>query len=230
MKKQKRQAQIELKEPSKFRLFIRARLFSISDFFYTLFHYWTKIRFFFVDFTMLSAYFFQSPYRIARKFHQGLSPYGETPFKTMKRIADKVGITPVDTVYELGSGRGRCCFFLAMFYGCIAVGFENVPKFVEIASIIKKIFRVQKVSFFLQDIFDDFDLSGATVIYLYGTCLSDEEIVFLAHRFAKLKKGTKIITISYSLCDYVKDSRIKLVQSFEVAFQWGTTTCYEHVL
>ncbi len=224
------QAQPEQKEPSKFRLYLSSRLFAISDFFYTLFHYWINAKFFLIDCALLSAYFFKSPYRIARKFHKGLSPYGETPFKTMDFIAKKVGIKNTDIVYELGAGRGRCCFFLATFYKCVAVGFENVPRFVEIASTIKKMFCVQNVDFFLRDIFEDFDLSSATILYLYGTCYADDEIVFLAKRFAKLKAGSKVITISYSLLDYVKDSNIKLTQCFEVSFPWGKTMCYEHVI
>jgi len=63
------------------------------------------------------------------------------------------------------------------------------------------------------------DLSSATVVYLYGTCLKEEEIIQLAHSFKKLPEGAKIITVSYPLSDYV--SGYVLIEKLTENFPWG---------
>jgi SAM-dependent methyltransferase len=209
------------------RLFWAVRWFTFKDFAKTVFYFWRKPKFALVDWALLSSYFFQSPYRIARKFSKDDSPYGETPLVVMQQIANSAGITAEDCVYELGSGRGRTCFWLALYLGCETVGIEFVPHFVSKANAIATLFGVKKCTFRLEDMCKA-DLKDATVIYLFGTCLKDEEILKLIRSFSHLKKGTKIITISYALTEYSSDANFELVQEFEVTFPWGQTTAYLH--
>ena len=210
--------------------FWRVRLFAFKDLCRTIFYFWRKPKFALVDLFLLGSYFFQSPYRIARLFFRGESPYGETPLVVMCELAEKAGITSADTVYELGSGRGRTSFWLAVFLGCRkVVGVECVPTFVAKAQTIARFFRLQNV-IFLQEDMCGADLKEASVIYLFGTCLSDKEIHTLNAHFARLAKGTKIITISYSLIEYNAPAAIHLEQSFDVTFVWGETTAYIHVV
>jgi hypothetical protein len=68
------------------------------------------------------------------------------------------------------------------------------------------------------------DLSQATVIYLYGTCLKDTTIDALADRFSTLSKEVKIITVSFPLSDY--SSSFVTRQSFIASFPWGKGEVY----
>ena len=68
--------------------------------------------------------------------------------------------------------------------------------------------------------------AGATVIYLYGTCLDDSLITLLAKRLSMLPTGTKIITVSFALEEYFPYSPIKLVKSFPAKFTWGVADVY----
>ena len=193
---------------------LKARLFLLKENCWTVIRYWWHPRFAKRDIQLLMRYFWKSPYRIARECTG--EPYGETPLSMMDTIAKKAGITASDVVYELGCGRGRACFWLASFIGCKVVGIEYVPKLVEKA---KKI-HCPLVTFLCEDYLEA-DLSEATVIYLYGTLLSDATVRKIAEKFRGLKKGTKIVTISYPLTD-----GFHLVKKFDVQFPWGTTSCY----
>ncbi len=205
------------------------RWFNLKDFLYTAFHYWTNIRFARVDLTLLLSYFLKSPYRIAREFEETRSeeaaPYGETPLRTLHWIVESAGITSQDRVYELGCGRGRSCFWMAVWLGCPTVGIEYVPQFVYKAERIAQYFQVSNVEFRAEDMLKA-DLTPATVVYLYGTCLSDTQIRLLIAKFKKLSAGTKIITISYPLEDYTRERLFIIEKVIDVQYAWGHTQAY----
>lgn len=211
-------------------LVLKARWFNVKDFFITVFRYWRKPSFALTDLTLLMSYFFKSPYRISRQFEEKRSngevaPYGETPLSIMQTLVDAASISSHDIVYELGCGRGRTCFWLASWIGCKTVGIEYNPVFVDKAKAVARLYRLPHIEFCCEDMFKSSFLD-ATVIYLYGTCLSDEEIEKLLKKLEKVAVGTTIITISYSLLDYTKDARFELVDTIEVEFPWGTTEAY----
>jgi len=193
---------------------LKARLFLLRENCVTLICYWTNFSFAKQDIQLLYNYFWKSPYRIAREYSG--EPYGETPLTTMDTIAKEANISSADIVYELGCGRGRSCFWLAAFIGCRVVGIEYVPEFVAKAKKIKA-----PLVMFLRENYFESDLEPATLIYLYGTLLSDADIRQACKKFRTLKKGTKIITISYPLSD-----GFTLLKQFQVQFPWGKTTAY----
>jgi len=201
------------------KLAIGARLYNGWDFLRTFFKYWRNFSFAKIDAALLSSYFWESPYRIARR--ESDEPYGETPLVTMEKIAERAKINKEDVVYELGAGRGRTCFWLACFRGCKVVGIEYNEVFVEKAKRVK----YPRVAFINQD-YLLVDMTPATVIYLYGTLLEEKEIFELCKRWRGLKKGTRIVTISYPLQEYVAEPLFRLIEEFEVEFQWGRTSAY----
>lgn len=206
------------------------RWYNFKDFLRTAYHYYKDLPFAKIDMGILFSFFFKSPYRLSREYAEqlkipALEVYGETPLPTMEKIAKEAEISANDVVYELGSGRGRCSFWLVSFIHCRVVGVEIIAPFVHVANEIKKRYREEKTSFILANMFE-VDLTPATVIYLYGTLLSDEEIKAIAKKFSKLHKGTKIITISYPLQEYYSVPCFELIKCFEVEFPWGTTTAY----
>ncbi|MBS0656548.1 MAG: class I SAM-dependent methyltransferase, partial [Verrucomicrobia bacterium] len=158
-----------------------------------------------------------------------IAPYGETPLSVMHKIARKAGITAKDVVFELGCGRGRTCFWLASWIGCKTVGIEFVPTFIQKAAKVRAMFKTPNVEFRQEDMFTT-SLAGASVIYLYGTCLTDEEVLKLIERCKELPAGTKIITISYSLLEYTDLPQFELIKTVDVSFAWGSTQAYIQII
>lgn len=203
------------------------------EFFKVVFHYYSNLNFFKADLSLRLMYLFHNPFTLSKRFllkkgEKDIYAYGETPLTTLELIAKECQISAKDTVFELGSGRGRTCFWLNCFIGCRVVGIEYVPEFVERANRIKNKLGVNGVSFRLED-FLEADLRGATVIYLYGTCLEDHCIEKLAEKFASLPAGTKIITVSYPLKDYTEKPIFEVMRHFSAPYTWGEADIYLNV-
>lgn len=176
------------------------------------------------DQALLKAYRGLNPYRMTKEFLKlkGISnvhQYGETPLTVMAQIARECSLTPTDRLIELGCGRGRGVFFLSEMIGCSVHGIEWNPLFVSLAQSIP----ASKASFSCQDMCSA-DLSQASVIYLYGTCLDEESIQKLLSKLEGVAKETKIITISYPLSDYSPSFVVS--KQFQVSFPWGNTEAY----
>lgn len=155
--------------------------------------------------------FFQNPYRACRRSKLGI--YGETPFKVYREIAQE--LDPNDHYLELGSGRGKGCFWINRLTKCKVSGIELHPAFYLGAKYIQKIFRKHKVSFFRGD-FLKTDLK-ANFIYIYGTSLSESEVQLLSQR---IPIGTTTATVSLSFSEYFpKGWEIK--KTLTARFPWG---------
>ncbi len=202
------------------------RIFNCKDYFRTVWRYYRKPKFALVDISLLLSYFFKSPYRIGREFKES-EPYGETPLATLDMILEHCPIKPGEVAYELGSGRGRACFWLAVVKGHKTVGIEYIPTFVERAKNIASFFKVSNVSFIQADILKC-DLSKATWLYLFGSALSDEDIQKLCKKLEDQPKGSRIITVSYPLVAYTKSPKFVLTLTLDAEFSWGTTQAYIH--
>lgn len=192
--------------------------------------YYPDWKFLRIDWSLLAAYAFRSPFTLSKRYlqqhgQQDVYQYGETPLPAIDQIATECGITAQDTVYELGSGRGRVCFWLNHFKGCKVVGIEYIPEFVRVANGVKHKYKLDKVTFIEGD-FLKTDFKEATVIYLYGTCLEDKQIEQLIEKLSKLPSGTKIITVSYPLSDYTKKPLFEVMKRFPAHFTWGTGDVY----
>jgi SAM-dependent methyltransferase len=195
--------------------------------------YYNKMMFLKIDFYLLLLYFFKNPFKISKHFlsqkgEKEIYTYGETPLTTLDLIANRCHICAQDTVYELGCGRGRSCFWLNQFIGCCVVGIDYVPQFIRLANKVKEKFKLHGVEFRLED-FIYADFSQASVIYLYGTCLPDHLILKMIEKFTMLPKGTKIITVSYSLNDYTSENSFKIVDTFQAKFTWGEAEVFLHI-
>lgn len=183
-----------------------------------------------IDRSLLKRYILRSPYRISKRYlkhkrEEDLYTYGETPLFTFEKMAKAAGITPLDRVLELGCGRGRGVFFLAHFYNCNVVGIERIPQFVKLASHVADRHQIENVTFKCADMFK-MDWPEVSVIYLYGTCLRDSEIKGVIKKLKTFPKGTRILSVSYSLIEYDKDEAFKLEKRFPVSFPWGETEAF----
>lgn len=181
------------------------------------------------DLALLRRYLFKSPYRISKNFlsEQGADDvyaYGETPLTSMALLAQECRIASTDTVFELGCGRGRTCFWLNAFKGCRVVGIEFIPELVDNAEAVRRTFDVSGVEFRLEDMLKS-DLSSATVVYFYGTSYDDAFIKALVEKLEKLPKGTRVVTVSYALEEYDTDKFVTK-RCFPIPFTWGVGDVY----
>jgi SAM-dependent methyltransferase len=207
------------------------RLYRLYDWLRTVFFYYGNAKFRKVDRLMLAAYLFDNPYTLSRRYLQArgevdVYAYGETPLVTMDKIARRCQLTPSDTLFELGCGRGRTCFWLRCWIGCQVVGIEYIPAFVWKAQVIAARAGVDGIEFRCEDYLTS-DLSAATAIYLYASNQDDADIERLVARLTCLKPGTKVITVSFALSDY--DSRFRVIDRFEADFIWGNATVFIQV-
>lgn len=210
------------------------QIHNFLEFIKVVFNYYSNLSFLKADISLMLMYLFHNPFSISKRFlmKKGASDvyaYGETPLSTLNKIAKECQITSKDCVYELGCGRGRTCFWLNSFIGCKVVGIEFVPEFVERANRIKNKLKINEVQFCLEDMRKT-EFSGATVCYLYGTCLDDETINTLIKKFSKLPVGTKVITVSYPLTDYTEDGKFEVMKRFIGTFTWGDADVYLQVV
>lgn len=166
---------------------------------------------------------FAKQYRFINPYQMSKGTYGETPLATYRTIIKECDLTANDHIVDLGCGRGRGVFYVSHYLKCKVDGIEYSRAFVDKANKIKEELQVQKVCFLNRDLFES-NLSSYSAIYLYGTCLSDREILSLIKKFKKLSQNPKIITVSYSLSEY--DASFKTLKSFPVTFPWGETDAY----
>lgn len=206
-----------------FFLNLKTTLFRVFEWFRVVLRYYPKLSFLMTDLCLALQYLKRNPHQISKEFLKkngasNIYAYGETPLTTWDKIVHECGIVSKDTVFELGCGPGRPLFWLQAFVRCKSVGIDYLPAFIEKANRLKKWRRVENIEFRSENFLTS-DLSRATVIYLYGTCLEEEVIVQLVQKFETLKKGIKFITVSYPLTDY--SEKFKLIKQFEARFPWG---------
>lgn len=205
---------------------------NICEFAQVVIRFYPKREFRRWDLALLWSYIGHNPYKISRRYLEGKGLddphlYGETPLTALQEIAQQCGWMAADHLYELGCGRGRTCLWLSAFVGCRVTGIEQVPEFVTRAQRVKERFSIESLDFQQAD-FTKVDYQEATAIYLYGTCLDDEIIKQLIRAFSRLRKGTKIVTVSYTLNDYTNQNLFKVVKKFPVRYTWGIADVYLH--
>ncbi len=227
-----------MKESSHFfkLLWIRFKTqqFFIAEYWKSVSRYYRKFSFAKADFLLIFGYMFKSPYKVSRDFlkskkEDNIYAYGETPLTTLEAICKECKVAQGDTIFELGCGRGRTCFWLNQWLGCKVVGIEFVPEFVEIADIIKKSCDLENIELRCED-FTESSLEGASVVYLFGTCLKDEDIEKLSANIARLPSGTKVISVSYPLTEYEPSNSLKIVRRFPGRFAWGEADVYYQII
>jgi SAM-dependent methyltransferase len=180
------------------------------------------------DLNLKYAYRGINPYKISKQFllqkgEKEVDVYGETPLTTLAHIAKECEIGPSDSVLELGSGRGRGAFFLSLWTGCTVKAVEWIPPFVKVAKEIADLCKITTVSFHCSDI-TEMETDDASCVYFCGTCFDDVLIHKIAQKLERLKKGARVISVSFPLTEY--SSSFTLKKQFQGSFFWGKTEIY----
>jgi SAM-dependent methyltransferase len=203
---------------------------NLREYVKVIYRYYRKLSYAVVDSSLLLMYLFDNPFTVSRRYFSCRSDseeyiYGETPLTTLEIISKEARIHSQDLVIELGCGRGRTCFWLQKFTGCRVVGLDMVPDFILRAKRIQHKLKITHLEF-KQENFLLADLTKASVIYLYGTCLEDQTIKRLIEQLKQLAPGTRIITISYPLTDYTEEPIFEIMKRFSAPFTWGKADVY----
>ncbi len=185
-------------------------------------YYRKSWRFALSDLILGFATLFFNPYRTCRK--KG-TLYGETPPSSLHRIASFCSLSAEDCYLELGSGLGKGCIWISQFVGCRAIGVEKVPLFFHLSSAISSLFGFQRLAFIKGEM-EKADFSAATCVYLYSTCIDEEDMARLAQKMAALPQGAKVVTVSAPMPE---TRYLALKGSFPLSFPWGETEGYLHV-
>lgn len=214
----------------RFKTFLK----SSFDFIQSSYCFYSNDEFRNADLKLLSAYYGVNPYRLSLKFlkERGASTvyaYGETPLMTLDRIVQECGLTASDTIFELGCGRGRACFWLSCILKAKVVGIDYVPEFIEKAEKVKNQEKLKGLKFLCEDFLKS-KLKGATVIYLHGSCMEDRDIECLNEKLIKLPKGLKVITVSFNMSDYDDGKYWKQQKVFTESFSWGQAEVFLQTL
>jgi SAM-dependent methyltransferase len=200
------------------------------DFFLTVWKFYPNAAFRRADLSLLRSYIGANPYVFSRRFlersgESNVYAYGETPLNSLQKIVETCELSEDDCIFELGCGRGRTCFWLALvFKAKKVVGIDFVPEFIEKAKAVKT-----GVEFLCEDFLKS-DLTGATVIYLHGSCMKDEDIVKLNKKLIRLKPRLKVITTSFSMAEYDEGNHWEVQKIFTGEFSWGSADVYLQTL
>lgn len=215
------------------RVFFKVKKFQLVDQMVAMKYFFNKSFWQFAVADILIAFvgFFQNPYRVSKRFlvkkenELNCHQYGETPIAGWEQIFSHLQLDASDHIFELGSGRGKGAFWLASKFGCQVTAIEQIPSFVNVGNWISKITMNSRVRF-VNENFITFPCESASCVYLYGICLEDAIIRILSQKLANdLKPGTKIISVSFSLADYLPE-KFSLVEKFPISFPWGVGVVY----
>lgn len=162
----------------------------------------------------------------------GLPPgqcvYGETPVLSFLSILSRAEVSPDDTVFDLGCGRGLALLGAVLHFDVHGVGIEALPTFVTRAQELARTLHVADRARFVLGDFLAQDLTGGTVFYAASTTFSAGTMAALADRVAAHNAGRRpirFITLSQRLgppWEPVDETRLPM--------SWGWNTVYFHVL
>jgi SAM-dependent methyltransferase len=209
-------------------LALRTQVYFFIEEIRVFFRFYRRSSFRIRDRAFKKHYRFTNPFRINKAFllkrgDREVDTYGETPLTTWYEIARESGIAQGDHVFDLGCGRGRGVFFLHDLIGCRVTGIDWNPEFIKRAQQIASADLGDTLFFHCGDLVDC-DLSSATVIYVFGTCLPDEVVEKLTHRLSSLPTSTTVITVSFPLSEY--SDQFVTVKEWIGSFPWGKTSIF----
>ena len=149
--------------------------------------------------------------------------YGETPYFTLKKILNSISPKTNEKFLDLGSGKGRCVFFTACYFGMESLGVDMIPSFNNLSSKVSNRVSLSLVTFLESD-FESIDFSNYTIIYICGTCFGKETWDIIHSKLETVNPGTRVISVTYSL----QSSNLRMISSSLGRFEWGVDNVYTY--
>jgi len=141
-----------------------------------------------------------------------------TPQAVVDKMLDMAKVTPQDFVIDLGSGDGRTVITAAK-RGARALGIEYNPDMVELSKRnAQKAGVTGSASFVKADLFET-DFSQASVITMF---LLPEINLKLRPKILRLKPGTRIVSNTFTMGDWLADQTAELSAGAGCENSWCT--------
>lgn len=181
------------------------------------------------------VYLWQTPHQVARRWMQknGIAihsfthsfTYGDTPLRSWDIIIRRVGLQEGDIVYDIGSGSGLGCFFLARRLKCSTVGIEQNDDFIIRAERIRAKLK-GNLPWFVHADAQQIDYAPADVVYLFSTTFTPELYKGISQRLQEtLTEGALVISVT----DPMSPSDVfQIIDEFDVPYFFGFCTVYVH--
>ena len=142
-----------------------------------------------------------------------------TPQVLVDKMLDMAKVTPADVVMDLGSGDGRTVITAAK-RGARAFGVEYNPDMVELSKRnAEKEGVAAKATFVKADLFET-DFSHASVITMF---LLPDINLKLRPKILELKPGTRIVSNSFTMGEWVADERFVITPQAGCNTSWCTS-------
>lgn len=129
-----------------------------------------------------------------------------TPDQVANRLLQLAGVTPQDTVVDLGSGDGKIVIAAARDYKARALGIEFNPDLVELSKRnAQRAGVADRAEFVRGDIFAT-NFSNATVVTMY---LLPQLNLRLRPTLLAMKPGTRVVSHDFDMAEWEADERTR---------------------
>ncbi|MBT5855428.1 methyltransferase domain-containing protein [bacterium] len=184
-----------------------------------------------IDWTMFYFYsFIISPSRL--KFERDktgkpatdMTP-GELSYLALEKALSGRKMDPKkDMFIDLGCGRGKLTFFVAIRYGIRSAGVDLVGTYIKAAQKLANIRKIKTVKFIQKDVINTRFSGQSTIVCLTWTMWTKASRVAVAKQCLSLKKGAWLITTTIPL----KHASFESIKTFSAPSSWGSTIVYVH--
>jgi len=145
-------------------------------------------------------------------------PFVESPMPVVETMLELAGLTPEDTLYDLGSGDGRIPILAAGRYGTPSVGVEIQDSLIRLSRSNARLAGVDdRVRFVHGDLFET-DLRPASVVTLY--LLWSLNIRLRPKLLRELRPGARIVSHQFRMGEWRPDSTVQIPRHVAHVYSW----------
>jgi len=160
--------------------------------------------------------------------------YGEIDPRGFGELLDRVGVAPGECFWDVGSGTGKPVLLAAMLFpfarscGVEVLATLHAEAELRLERYRREVLpqlpeekRRQELRFLLGR-YESVDLAGADVLFSHCTTFDDGGLATLAAACARLKPGSRIITVGQPLIH----SALEPALDAPVPMEWGESICH----
>ncbi len=139
-------------------------------------------------------------------------PFIPSPVKDVRTVAQHLGLSAKDHVYDLGSGNGRVLFEIESVSGARTTGYE-LMRWTHIYARTLGLMKHSRAQFIRRNFLKE-NLSTATVVYCY---LYPHLMTKVGEKvMAECKPGTTVVSRDFRIPNLIQTDHIQLNKTHEV--------------